>query len=479
MSRVLCAIAQHAYARPNAVALASGAMRMSYADLAREVDATAFALSGAIRDGAGCVAVGLGNGPAWVVLDLALMQLRRASLPLPTFFTPSQTDAALADAGADWLVSATPSGAPMQIAGEQVFLRRLDGGAGRLQPGAAKVTYTSGSTGAPKGVCLSQAQMEYVAFSIVERFGVHFAGTHAPLLPLGVLLENVAGLYSVLLAGGCYHVEPADELGCANPFKPDFERMGAALTRAGATSLILVPELLRGVMAACAFGKMSLPRLNLAAVGGAKVAPDLIKAARSIGLPVFEGYGLTECASVVAVNAPSGDRLGSVGRPLAHVDLSIQKDGEIVVGGDAFLGYARRSPHFGVTPTGDIGHIDDDGFLFVTGRKSNVIITSFGRNVSPEWVESELLAEPTIRQALVFGEGRAELRALVTPVYPSVERSVVAASIERANARLPAYARIGAFELAAPFTVEAGELTGNGRPRRQAILAAHADFVNG
>ncbi len=479
MSRVLQAITQRAVARPDKIALAQGARRLTYAELAEEIERVSQALSQALPDGPGCVGVSLGNGIAWVIIDLALIQLRRAALPLPVFFTETQAENALRDAGADWVVSSEEGGVPTKIAGETVWLRRREGDATRLHANTAKVTYTSGSTGMPKGVCLSQAQMERVAASIVQRFGVAFAGVHAPILPLGVLLENVAGLYSALLAGGCYCVESAAELGCDNPFRPDFERLGATLRRVNATSLILVPELVRGVMAASAFGRMQLPDLNLVAVGGAKVAPDLIALARSLKLPVFEGYGLTECASVVAVNAPNHDRPGTVGKPLDHIELSIAADGEIVIESDTYLGLAGQAAREGVTPTGDLGRIDDEGFLEVTGRKSNLIITSFGRNVSPEWVESELLAEPVIRHALVFGEGRSELRALIAPVFPNIERDAVAACVERANARLPAYARIGDFELLAPLTPESGQLTGNGRPKRQMILAAHADFVNG
>lgn len=479
MSAVLGALGRHVMLRGDAPALRGNGQNFSYEQLNDAVCTTADALALRLADGAGCVGLSVPNGPAWPILDLALMRLQRASLPLPVFYLPAQSDAALRDAGADWVIETHGDGAPLVIAGERLWLRRLDGDAARLHANTAKVTYTSGSTGAPKGVCLSQAQMERVALSIVERFGVQFAGVHAPLLPLGVLLENVAGLYAVLLAGGCYHVETADALGCANPFKPDFARMGEALRSAGTTSLILVPELLRGIMAATAFGTMQLPNLNLVAVGGAKVAPDLITMARSLRLPVLEGYGLTECASVVAVNAPGGERSGTVGKPLSHAALSFTGDGEIVVEGDTFLGYAGHAPQRGSTKTGDIGHLDEEGFLHVTGRKSNLIITSFGRNVSPEWVEGELLAEPVIRHALVFGEGQAELRALIAPVFPNIEREQVAASIERANGRLPAYARIGAFELIAPLTVESGHLTGNGRPRRQTILAAHAAFVNG
>jgi long-subunit acyl-CoA synthetase (AMP-forming) len=479
MSGVLAAIRRHAAETPQAPALTSKSERISYAELDRAIAGLAQILTRQLRDGAGAVGLALDNSIAWALTDLALIRMSRASVPLPTFFTPDQTKAALTDAGADWLISDIEDGEPLDIAGRRVWLRRLNGDALRLQPGTAKVTYTSGSTGSPKGVCLAQWQMEQVSESIVERFGRRFAGAHAPILPLGVLLENVAGLYSVLIAGGRYHVEGADALGCANPFKPDFARMGATLRDAQATSLILVPELMRGISMARAFGIMDLPQLNLVAVGGAKVAPELIAMARSIGMPVYEGYGLTECASVVAVNAPDVERGGTVGKPLSHVEVTIADSGEIEVGRRTFLGYAGGPINTLATRTGDIGALDEDGFLTVTGRRDNLIITSFGRNVSPEWVESELLAEPVIRHAIVFGEGRPELRALIAPVLVNVERDAIAASIERANARLPTYARIGAFELVAPLSTERGELTGNGRVRRQAILAANSAFVNG
>lgn len=383
MSVVLAAIRRHASEKPAALALASGPERLSYADLGDAVAATARTLDVALRDGAGAVAIALDNSISWVLLDLALVALGRASLPLPNFFTPEQVEAALQDAGADWMISDVEGGAPLEIGGRRLWLTRRSGDYQRLQPDTAKVTYTSGSTGKAKGVCLAQWQMEHVAESIVERFGARFAGVHAPILPLGVLLENVAGLYSVLIAGGAYFVESAEALGCANPFKPDFARMGATLRTAGATSLILVPELMRGIMAARAFGVMDLPELNLVAVGGAKVAHDLLAMARSIGMPVYEGYGLTECASVVAVNAPDAQRAGTVGKPLSHLDVSIAEGGEIIVGRRTFLGYAGGPFNTNATPTGDLGALDEDGYLTVSGRRDNLIITSFGRNVSP------------------------------------------------------------------------------------------------
>ena len=477
MSAVLAAIARHAAQTPDALALVCGAERYSYKSLAAAIERSADALNEVIGAAPGCVAVSLENSAAWVILDLALIRVSRPALPLPGFFTREQITHALKDSGARWLVSANGDREPLSIASRSLRIKSLPGDLSRLPCGTAKVTYTSGSTGAPKGVCLSQSQMESVAQSIVDTVGAEFADVHAALLPLAVLLENVAGLYAVLLAGGCYTIETPSALGLADPFKPDFAQMGRTLVAVGATSLIVVPELLRGMLMARAFGAMEWPALKLVAVGGAKVAPDLIVSARAAGLPVYEGYGLTECASVVALNTPMHDRAGSVGRPLPHVKIKILDDGEIVVGPEPFLAYAGGATRRRAVRTGDIGRLDEDGFLYVTGRKSNVIINSFGRNISPEWVESELLAQPEIRYAIVFGEAQAGLTALVAPSVATMDLEHINAAIARANTRLPAYARVMQFLIVAPFSAAAGHLTGNGRPRRAALLETYRTLV--
>ena len=132
-------------------------------------------------------------------------------------------------------------------------------------------------------------------------------------------------------------------------------------------------------------------------------------AARVAGLPAYEGYGLSECASVVALNAPGAVREGSVGRVLPHATLRIDEAGEIHVRGATMLGYLGEE---GASPeevaTGDLGFINDDGYLYVQGRRKNLLITSLGRNVSPEWVERELLAHTSIGQAVVFGDPPAK-----------------------------------------------------------------------
>jgi long-subunit acyl-CoA synthetase (AMP-forming) len=477
MSRVLDAIGRRAAESPGAPALTDGRTTWGWAALEREIAAAADWLAGRLdgRPPEAPVALALDNGPAWVVLDLALARLGRASLPLPPFFTPEQVRHALADAGATLLV--TP-GTEAAVAGTAVAAQPLDLPRRTLHPGTAKITYTSGSTGAPKGVCLSQAQLEAVALSLVTAIGVEFAGRHLAVLPLGVLLENVAGLYPTLLAGGCYDVRPLGELGFGGKGAPDLTRLVAAAAASQATSLILVPELLRGVMAVLAQSGARLPALKLVAVGGAKVAPQLIAAARALGLPAYEGYGLSECGSVVALNTPHADRPGRVGRPLPHVELTLAADGEIVVGPEPFLGYVGGPPQTGPYRTGDLGAVDADGFVGITGRRSNTIITAYGRNVAPEWVESELLAEPEIAQAAVFGEAAAQLCALLAPARGDLGPEAIDRVVARVNARLPDYARVARWRGVAPFDPDRGEVTANGRPRRQALHAAHRDFID-
>ncbi len=482
MSRVLSAVASHAALQPNSQAIRGQDIALSYADLAKALDSAKTWLEAELanvpRDAP--VAIALDNGPAWVVLDLALIGLRRPCLPLPQFFNAEQRAHALADCGAAAILRAAQPGEAtgVRLGGTAVVAQPLTAPSRQLHVGAAKITYTSGSTGRPKGVCLSLAQMENVAASVVTALGATYAGAHMPVLPLGVLLENVAGLYAVMLAGGAYFAPPLRALGYGQDFKPDIKQLADLVEAQAITSLIMPPELLRGLTQLLVATGRRLPSLRFVAVGGAKVAPQLVEAARDVGLPAHEGYGLTECASVVSLNTPTADRSGAVGRPLAHVDLRVAADGELIIGNAPFLGYVGEAAQVGAFATGDIGRIDPQGFVAISGRKSNMLITAMGRNVAPEWVESELAAQPEIAQSVVFGEGADELCALLVPSGTGLGETAVAQAVARANAALPPYARIGRWRVAAPFDPTRGELTANGRPRREALAAAHREFID-
>lgn len=463
MSALLHAILAAASGRGRQVALSDGTNHIRYEELRPAIDAMAEMIE-AEAGPAGPVAIELGNGIDWVVADLALLSLGRACVPVPPFFMPAQREDALRDAGV--VASVTPEG-----------IVQFDHRPAQLPEGTAKISYTSGSTGTPKGICLSANGMLATALSVIDRVGSDKAGLHLPMLPLAVLLENVAGLYATLIAGGTYMVQPLEDIGFARMFDPDAAEMLAAIERTGATSLILVPELLGRLLAACEKAGRVPSTLHLVAVGGAHISPDLLARADRIGLPLVQGYGLTECGSVVAIEAP-GDLAGrgSVGRPLSHVQVTIEDDGEIVIEGNGHLGHLGlvgqpRQP--APIRTGDIGRWDEQGRLVIDGRKSNLIVTGFGRNISPEWIETLLKERSEIAQAMVYGDGEAALSALIVPSSPIAD---VAPAIDAVNAALPDYARLSDWRCTKPFLPVDGTLTANGRLRRGEILAREAAF---
>jgi acyl-CoA synthetase (AMP-forming)/AMP-acid ligase II/thiaminase len=475
VSVVLAALARHAAAAPERVALRGAHESLTYAALADAVEAARGAF-----DRARPRAVGLAgaNSPAWAVLDLAALAVGIPVVPLPGFFSPAQQRHALRDAGVDLLVTdaaapyadlGTPVDADFGETGLQAI--RLDAPPARLPVGTAKVTYTSGTTGAPKGVCLDRAAMEAVAQSLAEACGLAPGDRHLAGLPLATLLENVGGVYAPIVGGGRATLAPLDGIGVQGASGFDAGAFLAALDRHDATTTILVPLMLAALVGALERGAAFPARLRFVAVGGGKVSTRLLARAEAFGLPVYEGYGLSECASVVALNTPAARRSGAVGRVLPHARVQVAADGEILVTGATLLGYAGdAAPAPGEWPTGDLGRVDADGFVHLAGRKRDMLVTAFGRNVAPDWVESELAQHPAIAQAAVFGDARPWLAAVIVARAPGA----AAAALDEINAALPDYARVRAWiEADAPFTAANGLATANGRLRRDAIRARY------
>ena len=465
MTHLLDMIRAHTAVRPHAVAI-DGAARITWQALADTLPQVASGLADRF-DPARPVGLCFDHGIGETLIDLAFMAAGIPTLTLPSFFTEAQATQALAAASAQALLSGPVSvGGGVRWASE----RACDGPALPLPIGTARVTFTSGSTGTPKGICLSLDHMLRVANAVVDTLGAHHAGRHLPILPPGILLESVAGLLTTIRAGGTYVALGQAAVGLADPFRPDFASLLRTIDERCVTSLILVPEYLAGLVAAMRAGRKRLPRLSVVAVGGARLSPDLLAAAREVGLPIRQGYGLTECASVVTLDDGMPDGAGSVGRSIGANAVSLADDGEILIEGPLFLGTIGAPRPAGPLATGDIGRVDAAGRLWIEGRKSALIVTSFGRNVSPEWVESALTAQPAIAQAMVRGDGRATLDALIVPTSPTVD---LAAAVATANDGLPVYARVGKWRAVAPFTPATGLLTGNGRLRRAAIEAAY------
>jgi long-subunit acyl-CoA synthetase (AMP-forming) len=429
------------------------------------------------------------NGPGWVTMDLAALRAAVVHVPLPPFFTPAQHAHALDACAADaLLVPDSASSAftalgfrPAQAWSDGVTLLRRRVPEATLPAGTAKITFTSGTTGNPKGVCLSAQSMLSVARGIAEATAPLRITRHLCALPFAVLLENVAGVLAPLLRGGTCVVLPCARAGLTGSSTFDPATLHEAVVEHAAQSVILLPQMLRRWAAWLQARRVAAPAtLRLVAVGGAAVGTRALEQARALGLPAYEGYGLSEGASVQTLNLPHADRPGSAGRALPHARLRVAADGEIEIGGTLFLGYlGERAPAGDWWRSGDLGEIDADGYVHVRGRRKNVLITAFGRNVSPEWVETALRGEAAIAQAAVFGEGEPALSAVLWPAAPDLPDAAIASAVAAANAGLPDYARVLRWIRAqAPFDAQHGMATVNGRPRRAAIEARHRDALH-
>lgn len=467
MNPILRTITHHAEQHPGRIAIESQGNILTYRELDRAIRQASRILS---DSGVRRLGIEMDNGPAWVIWDLAALAVGAVSVPIGGFLSAEQKahiiqdagiEAVVDDLGADWRLAGYPVGWNWHFPKEPT----------RLHRGTVKVTYTSGTTGHPKGVCLSAKAITQVTESLLQVTRASITDRHLCLLPLSILLENIAGVYVPLMAGARIIIEPLAKVGLNGSATLDSARMHSALLESSASSCILVPASLQGLVDHLTDGATELPHLRLAAVGGGKVSGHLIEQAHSLGLQVFQGYGLSECASVVAFSNLDSIDFETVGYPLPHLEVKIAEDGEVLVRGSDFLGYVGNlEPIPEWLPTGDLGALNDKGQLIIHGRKRNILITAFGRNVSPEWIEAELLSEPEIDQAVALGDAAERITAVVVS---SASSERIAASIARVNHRLPDYARIGQwFRSPQSFQPENGMATYNGRPRRE-VIAKH------
>jgi long-chain acyl-CoA synthetase len=486
---LLSAITQYASSHTDLVALKTEAQSITYRQLNHQVMELVKTM---VKHGHQTrLAVAIDNSAAWVLLDIAAMALNTPSVPLPAFFSNDQLHHAVLDSGANLLVTDTPQrfevifstvikkSERVMICGDYYSLLHLDVAEVALPIGTAKITYTSGTTGNPKGVCLSKEAMLSVANAIKDTVSVTPLDHHLCILPLSTLLENVAGVYAALLGGACVHLYRSDKVGLKGS-QLDVKLLHQAIADTKASTAILIPELLKALVLYHGTGAQPLNHLRFLAVGGAHVATQLLNRATQIGLPVYQGYGLSESASVVCLNTPTDNHSGSVGKPLPHISVKLSDDHEILVKGANFLGYTNSTGNIeeGYLNTGDIGYFDDNGFLYINGRKKNIFITSYGRNVSPEWVETELTQSRHILQACLFGEAKPFNTAIIV-TKENVTAEDLAAEIAQVNAKLPDYAQISKWLIAdAPFSFSNHQLTANGRLKRDAIWQTYQNRIN-
>jgi long-chain acyl-CoA synthetase len=216
-------------------------------------------------------------------------------------------------------------------------------------------------------------------------------------------------------------------------------------------------------------------RLRIGISGGAPLAQEIAEFFHALDILVLEGYGLTECTTAATVNRPSRLRFGTVGPPLPGIELRLDDDGELLVRGPTvFAGYFREDDATrevlmpdGWLRTGDLAQIDDDGFLTITDRKKDIIVTAGGKNVAPQNLENELKLAPEISQALVVGDRRPYLVALLT-LADGADPERVQQIVDGVNRERSRYEQIKRFAiLPRDFSTEDGELTPTLKLRRR------------
>lgn len=436
-------------------------------------------------------------------------------------------EAAAAAGGLDLLVSMEPAKAPglrmMRWAGleaAQGDLGLLRAEVEQIPPGRlACLIYTSGTGGAPKGVMLPHRAM------LSNRAGVaaladrlHFDGEcYLSFLPLSHSYEHTVGgfllpslgvevVYSRgadRIAAEFQEIKPAVVTAVPRLFEVLRARILAGVEKEGG----LKEKLFRRALE-LGLRKLDGPPLGLfervqdavldklvrdkvrarfggrllcLVSGGARLDPDLSGFFLALGLPVIQGYGQTEAGPVVSVNMPWHNRRDTVGPPLPGVQARINPDGELCVKGDLVMDGYWNQPEAtaaaiqdGWLHTGDIAEMEG-GHIRITDRKRDFIKTLGGDMVSPAKLESLLMAEPEIAQAVVAGEGQPGIVALIVPAE-GMEAKVQDA-VSRVNAKLSTIERIRRTATVAPFTVENGMLTPTMKVKRRVVLEAHTAEV--
>jgi len=401
----------------------------------------------------------------------------------------------------------------------------------------ATIIYTSGSTGTPKGVELTHGALAMQVRAIFDRFPLDPKNDVClTCLPLAHVFERAVVLYH--LASGVRLV-----------FAESVQTVGDALREQQPTVFTVVPRLLekvlekievggreagwfrkrlvvmalneanrtpswlrapwRAVSGWLVYGRVRAllgGRLRLVVSGGAALGARTERVFRAFRVPVYQGYGLTEHAPVVAANYPGHVRSGSVGPAFPGVEIRIADDAEVLVRSRQIMrGYRNRPDETakvvdaeGWLHTGDLGHLDADGFLFLTGRKKDMCKTAAGKYVVPGPIEERLATHKGIEHAVVCADGRKFVSALVTPDMAAIRRRIrevgfrgseqeflegtflssVFRHVERINKSLDNWSRIRRLSVVHPFTIESGELTPTLKVRRDKVLKRHAALLD-
>jgi long-chain acyl-CoA synthetase len=418
-----------------------------------------------------------------------------------------------------------------------------------LDPAApSMVVYTSGTTGPPKGAMLSSANVVGLSSAFADQMGLDENDTVLSYLPLCHVAEKVLTFFFPMATGAIVHfgesidtvqtdlreVSPTVFLGVPRIWEKThssvtvkmqnsswlkrtlyryFTGKGQEIGRkrlAGSVGLwdrvvwktgdLLVFRPLQE--------RLGLRNCVLPISGAAPISADLLRWFHGVGIPIYEGYGQTECGGASHFNAPGNIEIGSVGTILPTLEHKVDDTGEVLVRGPSvFCGYLNRPDATAETidddgwlHTGDVGEIDDRGFLRITGRKKEIIITSGGKNLSPEKIENALKTSPYVKEAIAIGDGRKFISALIQIEYDTVGNwatrqkipytsfpdlasrpdvvKLISGEVDKANELLARVEQVRAFRLLPKeLNQDDGELTATQKVRRKACHEAFSDLI--
>ena len=510
--------------------------------LAADVGRTAAALANLGVQAGDRVAQISENRYEWLVFDLAIQMVRAVHVPLHASLTGGQLAFQIADCaarvvtvstteqfdklvplvkqlpgGIEWILYDLPptgDGSPSVHRWADLITRVADvdvdrvrqESAAAVKPGdLATILYTSGTTGDPKGVMLTHANLVSNALGVLAANDHREDDLRLSFLPWSHIYARTCDLYT-WIGGGC-RLAIAESRGsilddCAK-FQPTllsgvpyfYEKLCRGLIEKSADR---TPGSLKSLLGG---------RIRMCGSGGAALPSYVEQLFHQQEVPLLQGYGLTETSPVISLCTMAFMRLGTVGRPLPDVEVRIAEDGEILTRGPHLMrGYYNNNQataaaiRDGWFHTGDLGTLDDDGFLTITGRKKDMIVLSTGKNVSPVNIELRLTSLPLVLQAMVIGDDRRHLIALIVP-NPDVLRAEIKNRRIRVLSRqaalkhpevmamyreaiadclqdLASYEQIVKFHLLdRGFTQENGELTPTLKLRRDIIQQHLADIV--
>jgi long-chain acyl-CoA synthetase len=415
----------------------------------------------------------------------------------------------------------------------------------------ATLIYTSGTTGDPKGVMLTHANLVSNALANFQSADLKEGEVALTFLPFSHVLERTV-MYMYLYAGvSIFYAESVDAVARdIIEVRPNFmtsvprlfekiqaraiekaEKAGprqAAIARwaievakrwaeatsegRGAGLLLKIEHKIADALVYSKLRRALGGRIRALVSGGAPLAPELSKFFFGAGMPIYQGYGLTESSPVITVNTPHANRLGSVGKPVQRVSVRIAGDGEILASGPNIMrGYFNRPVETGEAletdaegrvwlRTGDVGYLDADGYLFITDRKKDLLKTSGGKYVAPQPIENAIKRSQYVNQVVVIGDGRKFPAALIVPQMDALrayaERqgifteeseltgraeiiNLIEKEVETHTTDLAQYEKIKAvLLLPRELTVEAGELTPTLKVKRRVVVDKHREQID-